>query len=262
MFELDNYLPPPSNNNKQYQGAACETRDKPFKDDDICKSIKGSLPTVMQNKVKQNYFYCFTFPSEYWIDIIGTLEDRNNRMHVSFGQQNPSAKKKNKKVNHYIDTDSDRDSRSSVPLKKKRPIPGKGSQKTASHHIVQCYFVLYNNPYYPYLRYKSYSSQQCRICSTPENTNKDLYGSLFKHDAAVKQFRKVQKNIQKHQNALNKHNKLLYNVSNKLFPSGICTRLRISNLAMNPLIGVAFSLVIMVFTPLSCPLVTDTIISP
>ena len=62
MYELDNYLPPPSNNGDVYDQSNWWVRNIYFAEDDIRVATKDGLPTYMQDEMecKDTDFFSLT----------------------------------------------------------------------------------------------------------------------------------------------------------------------------------------------------------
>ena len=81
FLEMSNFLPTTSRKNEDHHSATCDTRNKPFKYDEIQKEINDVLTEVMHNEVdktKRNYH---TMTDEDWIDLLESLETRDDRRH-------------------------------------------------------------------------------------------------------------------------------------------------------------------------------------
>ena len=142
MYRL---IPPPISKNKEYHESAWDTRNMPYNVDIIRKTIKDSLTVVMQEEVKENFGKNYrTIPTKEWINILGTLENRHNRMRIAREYHKSTAKKKN-----YEQLDGDDAKNKSTPrftCNKRKPNHGNDKkQNSYSHHSTQRYCVLFNN---------------------------------------------------------------------------------------------------------------------
>ena len=67
-----------------------------YKEDVIYKKFKDGIPAVIQKEVKENFGNDYwTIPTDEWIDMLETLESRDNRRGAARESQKPSTKKKN-----------------------------------------------------------------------------------------------------------------------------------------------------------------------
>ena len=152
-------------------------------------------------------------PTEGWIGLLRTLEDKYDRRNADHEAHNSPVK--NKKSEKPDEDNSNRKERTRVYQKESNINPRKGKQKNSDIHCgTHSYCVLCNKEGYPDHRYKSHSIEKCNEFD-PANTKKDLDGSPTKKYASVKQFRKTEKNSYNQTKSPKKHNNILFKIFKK-----------------------------------------------
>ena len=133
MFKMDKLIHPPRRNNEEYHEASWDTRDMPYKEEIICKSIKDVLLAPMTEEAKEKFGSNYrSIPTEECIGIIGTLQAIYDRRREDSGYQKPIAKKKTADQTAGDDDNSEAIPR--VPHKKHKPNTGKGKQQKNAIH--------------------------------------------------------------------------------------------------------------------------------
>ena len=214
MFEMFMILRPLSRKNDKYHEDFWDTNDMPYKEDIICKAIKGIIALVTIEELQQKFGDDYhTIPTEQWTGMLGTVQ----ATYYSRCAARESYKTGNKKKNYEQPNDADTTSqlRHRVPHKKHKPNPGKGKQqKNARHCDTQHYYVLFKKGGYPKRRYKSGSSEQLNIFDY-SNTKKDQGGSMSKRGGAAKHFHKTEEKMHKQMKSLKKQNKMMFKLDKK-----------------------------------------------
>ena len=179
MFKMDKLLPPPLSNNEDYHEDSWDNKDKPYKEEIICKATKEVLLASIKEEVNKKFDRNYrTIPTKDYIGLLGTLEAMDERRRADRGYQKTISKKKT-----YDKPDGD-DATVMLYLdflhKKQKNNIGKGKQQNnAIHGRKQCYCVLCNKEVPPKSSYTSHYSEKCNEFEY-SNTNKDFNGSISK----------------------------------------------------------------------------------
>ena len=95
MFKMDKILPLPIINNEDYHEAAWDNKDKPYKEEIMCKAITDfpivSIKEEVKKKFDRNYR---TIPTKEYIGLLGTLEAMDERRRAYLWYHTPIVKKK------------------------------------------------------------------------------------------------------------------------------------------------------------------------